>query len=72
MKNWQKDSIRKSIDNYVETGDEEHLADIVRVYRYSKFKIIKSRVSARLKEITYKILFLLHCTKRKESSNEIH
>ena len=57
MKNWQKDSIRKSIDNYIKTGDEEHLTDIVRVYRYSKIKIIKSLVRARLKEITYEILF---------------
>ena len=55
MQNWKKQSIRKSIDNYVKTGDEEHLTDIVRVYRYSKIKIIKSRVAARLKEITLKI-----------------
>ena len=55
MQNWKKQSIRKSIDNYRKTGDEEHLTDIVRVYRYSKFKIIKSRVGARLKEITLKI-----------------
>ena len=52
MQNWKKQSIRKSIDNYIKTGDEEHLTDIVRVYRYSKFKIIKSRVGARLNEIT--------------------
>ena len=57
MQNWKKQSIRKSIDNYRKTGDEEHLTDIVRVYRYSKFKIIKSRVAARLKEIAYEILF---------------
>ena len=52
MQNWKKQSIRKSIDNYRKTGDEEHLTDIVRVYRYSKIKIIKSRVAARLNEIT--------------------
>ena len=56
MKNWQRNSIRKSIENYVKTGDEEHLTDIVRVYRYSKIKIIKSRVAARLNEITMKLL----------------
>lgn len=68
MKNWQRDSIWKSIDNYVKTGDEEHLADIVRVYRYSKFKIIKSRVSARLTKILTSLLY----HEEKESSNEIH
>ena len=68
MKNWQRNSIRKSIDNYVKTGDEEHLADIVRVYRYSKFKIIKSRVSARLTKILTNLLY----HEEKESSNEIH
>ncbi|MGX7099564.1 hypothetical protein ACWOBH_06075 [Globicatella sanguinis] len=36
MKNWQKDSIRKSIDNYAKTQDDEHLADIVRIYTYKK------------------------------------
>ena len=72
MKSWQKDSIRKSIDNYVKTGDEEHLTDIVRVYRYSKLKIIKSRVAARLKEILIKIYFYFIISKERESSNEVH
>ena len=56
MKSWQRQSINKSLENYKKTGDEEHLTDIVRVYRYSKLKIIKSRVAARLKEITMKLL----------------
>ena len=68
MKNWQRDSIWKSIDNYVKTGDEEHLADIVRVYRYSKFKIIKSRVSARLTKILTSLLY----HEEKEYNNEIY
>ena len=66
MKKWQRDSIRKSIDNYVKTGDEEHLTDIVRVYRYSKFKIIKSRVAARLTNIINTLI--IH--ERKEHINE--
>ena len=68
MKNWQKQSINKSLENYVKTGDDEHLADIVRVYRYSKFKIIKSCVSARLTKIFYKFSI----SRRKERINEIH
>ena len=65
MKSWQRQSINKSLENYAKTKDIEHLMDVVRVYQYSKFKIIKSRVVARLKEITYEILFLFHYIKRK-------
>ena len=36
MKNWQKQSINKSLENYKKTKDIEHLADIVRVYTYKK------------------------------------
>lgn len=65
MKSWQRQSINKSLENYAKTRDVEHLMDVIRIYEYSKFDVIKSRVAARLKEITYEILFLLHCTKRK-------
>ena len=56
MKNWQRQSINKSLENYVKTKDIEHLMDVIRVYEYSKFDVIKSRVAARLNEITMKLL----------------
>lgn len=32
MKQWKKNSIRKSIENYNSTNDIEHLMDVLRVY----------------------------------------
>ena len=36
MKNWQRNSIQKSLENYEKTKDIEHLVDVVRVYKYKK------------------------------------
>ena len=71
MKNWQRQSINKSLENYAKTKDIEHLMDIIRVYEYSKMGIIKSLVGARLKEILITIYYYI-VTKERESSNEIH
>ena len=71
MKNWQRQSINKSLENYAKTKDIEHLMDIIRVYEYSKMGIIKSLVGARLKEILITIYYYI-VTKERESSNEVH
>lgn len=64
MERWKRLEMHKCMDNYNQTGDVEHLEDILRIMLYDKqeaeYRIfldnIKSRVGARLKRSLQKLI----------------